>query len=129
MRISDWSSDVCSSDLHEPEILVRALRLPEDEIWRCHQAAKSGLVARVKSLTGVSLDPAAPILGFARRMTSYKRPMLIFSDLDRRARVASRSEEHKSELQSLMRISYAACCVKKKNTEESMTKRQYTSTC
>src|SRR3546814_15206922 len=90
MRISDWSSDVCSSDLHEPEILVRALRLPEDEIWRCHQAAKSGLVARVKSLTGVSLDPAAPILGFARRMTSYKRPMLIFSDLDRLARVASR---------------------------------------
>lgn len=75
---------------HEPEILVRALQLPEDEIWRCHQAAKSGLVARVKSLTGVSLDPAAPILGFARRMTSYKRPMLIFNDLDRLARVASR---------------------------------------
>src|SRR3546814_13479410 len=90
MRISDWSSDVCSSDLHEPEILVRALQLLEDEIWRCHQAAKSGLVARVKSLTGVSLDPAAPILGFARRMTSYKRQMLIFSDLDQLDRVASR---------------------------------------
>src|SRR3546814_16786880 len=90
MRISDWSSDVCSSDLHEPEILVRALQLPEDEIWRCHQAAKSGLVARVKSLTGVSLDPAAPLIGFARRMNSYRRPMLIFSYLHRLARVATR---------------------------------------
>jgi starch phosphorylase len=75
---------------HEPEILVRALQLPEDDVWRCHQAAKSDLVTRVKTLTDVSLDPDAPILGFARRMTGYKRPILIFSDLDRLAAIASR---------------------------------------
>ncbi len=75
---------------HEPEILVRALQLPEDEVWRCHQAAKADLVSRVNSLTGVSLDPALPILGFARRMTGYKRPILIFSDLDRLTETGAR---------------------------------------
>lgn len=74
---------------HEPEILVRAFQLPDDEVWRCHQAAKSDLITRVKDVSGVSLDPAAPIIGFARRMTSYKRPMLLFSDLDRLAAIAS----------------------------------------
>jgi starch phosphorylase len=75
---------------HEPEILVRALQLPEDEVWRCHQAAKADLIAEVMTLTGVSLDPTLPILGFARRMTGYKRPTLIFSDLDRLAAIAAR---------------------------------------
>ena len=75
---------------HEPEILVRVLQLPEEEIWRCHQAAKADLVARVEAVTGTALDPELPILGFARRMTGYKRPMLIFSDLERLAAIASR---------------------------------------
>jgi glycogen phosphorylase len=74
---------------HEPEILVRALQLPEDEVWRCHQAAKRDLVARVKEFAGASLDPELPILGYARRMTGYKRPMLIFSDLQRLKEIAS----------------------------------------
>jgi glycogen phosphorylase len=60
---------------HEPEILVRALQLPEEDVWRCHQAAKADLVALSKDLTGASLDPDLPTLGFARRMTGYKRPM------------------------------------------------------
>jgi len=59
-------------------------------IWRCHQAAKSDLIARVKEISGVSLDPKVPIVGFARRMTSYKRPMLLFTDPDRVAAIASR---------------------------------------
>jgi starch phosphorylase len=75
---------------HEPEIFVRALQLSEDEIWRCHQAAKSDLIARVKEISGVPLDPEVPIVGFARRMTSYKRPMLLFTDPDRLAAIASR---------------------------------------
>jgi len=75
---------------HEPEILVRALQLPEDEIWRCHMAAKSDLQERVRRISGIALDPDLPIVGFARRMTSYKRPMLLFSDLDRLAAVGSR---------------------------------------
>ena len=75
---------------HEPEVLVRALQLPDDDIWRCHKAAKSDLVQRVRTISGISLDPDVPIVGFARRMTSYKRPMLLFSDLDRLTAIASR---------------------------------------
>ena len=47
---------------HEPEILVRALQLSDNEIWRCHQAAKSDLIARVKEISGVSLDPKVPFV-------------------------------------------------------------------
>jgi starch phosphorylase len=75
---------------HEPEVLVRALQLAEDDVWRCHMTAKSDLVRRVKDITGTALDPDIPIMGFARRMTGYKRPMLLFSDLDRLAAIASR---------------------------------------
>jgi len=75
---------------HEPEMLVRALHLPEDEIWRCHESAKGDLVRQVKEGTGVALDPDIPILGFARRMTGYKRPLLLFEDLDRLVDLASR---------------------------------------
>jgi starch phosphorylase len=74
---------------HEPEILVRALQLPEDEVWRCHQAAKADLVTLVADMTGAALDPDLPILAFARRMTGYKRPLLLFSDLDRLTAIAS----------------------------------------
>jgi starch phosphorylase len=75
---------------HEPEILIRALQLPDDEVWRCHQAAKADLIGTVKAVTGISLAPDLPTLGFARRMTGYKRPGLIFSDLDRLATIAVR---------------------------------------
>ncbi|MCB2061383.1 MAG: alpha-glucan family phosphorylase [Novosphingobium sp.] len=74
---------------HEPEILVRALQLPEAELWRAHLAAKADLVAKVAELTGTTLDPALPVLGFARRMTGYKRPLLLFEDLDRLAKIAT----------------------------------------
>ncbi|HEU5171308.1 MAG TPA: alpha-glucan family phosphorylase [Gemmatimonadales bacterium] len=75
---------------HEPEVLVRALELPEDEIWRCHQAAKADLVQWAKTTAGVALDPGTAIVGFARRMTGYKRPLLLFADPDRLADLASR---------------------------------------
>jgi starch phosphorylase len=74
---------------HEPEILVRALQLPEDEVWNCHLEAKTDLVERVRALTGAVLDPEKPIVGFARRMTGYKRPLLLFSDLDRLQAIAA----------------------------------------
>ena len=75
---------------HEPEILVRALQLTEDEVWRCHMEAKHDLISRVKLSAGTDLDPEVPILGFARRMTGYKRPLLLLSDLERLAAIASR---------------------------------------
>lgn len=75
---------------HEPEILVRALQLPDDDIWRCHQAAKANLIAFVREAKGVPLDPDLPVIGFARRMTGYKRPLLLFSDIERLRDIAAR---------------------------------------
>lgn len=75
---------------HEPESLARAGQLPEEAVWRCHEAAKADLVRQVQALTGVALDPQRPIVGFARRMTAYKRPLLLFHDPARLAAVAAR---------------------------------------
>ncbi|WP_454621922.1 alpha-glucan family phosphorylase [Bradyrhizobium cenepequi] len=75
---------------HEPEVLVRTLQLPEHEVWRCHESAKGDLIRQVKETTGVGLDPHTLILGFARRMTGYKRPLLLFEDLDRLTDLAAR---------------------------------------
>jgi starch phosphorylase len=73
---------------HEPEILVRALQLDETEVRDCHREAKQDLVAHVRDSVGVELDPDLPVIGFARRMTGYKRPLLLFSDLDRLVAIA-----------------------------------------
>jgi starch phosphorylase len=75
---------------HEPETLVRALQIPLDEVWAAHQAAKADLIARVRAESGMALDPDRPILGYARRMTGYKRPLLLLSDIERLARIAGR---------------------------------------
>ena len=75
---------------HEPEILVRTLQLADDDIWRCHREAKADLIRLAKETTGTALDPELPILAFARRMTGYKRPMLIFSDIERLSAIAAR---------------------------------------
>jgi starch phosphorylase len=67
----------------EPEALARADQLADDEIWDAHRNAKSDLISYVLQKTGIALDPNVALLGFARRMTGYKRPELLFSDLDR----------------------------------------------
>ena len=68
---------------HEPEILVRADQLPDEVVWNAHRDAKLALIEKVKALGGPAMDPEIPIIGFARRMTAYKRPGLLFADLDR----------------------------------------------
>jgi starch phosphorylase len=73
---------------HEPELLMRAYSIPDVEIAQAHAAAKRTLIERVRTLTGVGLDPKVAIIGFARRMTAYKRPDLLFSNLDRLRSIA-----------------------------------------
>jgi starch phosphorylase len=76
---------------HEPELMVRAdCCLTDQDIWEAHQHAKRQLIDRVVSLTSMQLDIDVPVLGFARRMTAYKRPDLLFSDLDRLKDIARR---------------------------------------
>src|SRR3546814_6339071 len=127
MRISDWSSDVCSSDL---DFHVRA----EGELARgvaeqaivvqrgvpLRQVVDRGVDAAVAAGGAgdalVGACPAAVLLAVAIgafvhvRATAYVHQGVIHVQ-----RPEDRSEEHTSELQSLMRISYAVFCLKKKN--------------
>lgn len=76
---------------HEPELLVRAdCCLADQDVWLAHQQTRHLLIDRVASLTSVQLNAEVPILGFARRMTAYKRPDLLFTDLDRLKAIAQR---------------------------------------
>jgi len=84
-------------DRHIPEwrrdnlYLRYAISIPFDEIQQAHAEAKRDLLVEVKKRTGVRLDPAVMTLGFARRATAYKRPDLLFSDLDRLRRIAEQA--------------------------------------
>src|SRR3546814_10163549 len=97
MRISDWSSDVCSSDLarrgQSPEAVCAVL--PARLQRRLHRGP-------VRAVPGRPGPRGAAMEGLVRRVHGPR---------GRR----HRSEEHPSELQSLMRISYAVFCLKKKN--------------
>ena len=76
---------------HEPELLVRADCCISDEIISdAHQQSKQQLIELVKKLSGITLDPQVAVFGFARRMTAYKRPDLLFSDIDRLKAIASK---------------------------------------
>src|SRR3546814_3832750 len=153
MRISDWSSDVCSSDLE-----VIAIRL-DDIVWRAGELLVRGKGQRYDRLP-VPPDVGEAIAAYVREerisasrtlFVSLRAPNGPFKDgqvintilkdafaatgvtppgpyvgshvlrhslatnLVRNG--ASRSEEHKSELQSLMRLSYSVFCLKKKQHE------------
>src|SRR3546814_1975175 len=119
MRISDWSSDVCSSDLFEPATEI----VGGDEVGEVRAQLLVALV--MEAFDGGLLDgPVHPLDltvirhegGGALRLgcSSDRRYGETIRVLGRWKHV-SRSEEHTSELQSLMRISYAVFCLKKKN--------------
>jgi glycogen phosphorylase len=59
------------------------LGLPPEEVWSAHLISKHELLERVRQSTGLSYDSDVFTIGFARRMTGYKRADLILSDLDR----------------------------------------------
>src|SRR3546814_1743488 len=92
MRISDWSSDVCSSDL--APLLVETVGTPTEG-----QAEEDVSRATVQALR--------------QRGPAWLPGNFTASPVD-----AGRSEEHTSELQSLMRISYAVFCLKKKTKKQ-----------
>ena len=92
-----WSSDSFRGlyDRHlpgwreDPAMLRKALSIPAEEVWGAHAAAKASLLRIVRERTGVALNPDALTVGFARRSTAYKRPDLIFQQLDTLRRVGS----------------------------------------
>src|SRR3546814_1790032 len=99
MRISDWSSDVCSSDL-------------------CAVLIGEGSDLSIIEYTAEILRPASHRRHFLRQDCSPEWRQGIAGAAhvpdQRKHEEKGRSEEHTSELQSLMRISYAVFCLKKK---------------
>src|SRR3546814_2365063 len=90
MRISDWSSDVCSSDL----------------------------AGENESIVAVNLDRLQYSADICSALGTRLRILNAHASGEREAVPLPRSEEHTSELQSLMRISYAVFCLKKKKKKK-----------
>src|SRR3546814_6892777 len=119
MRISDWSSDVCSSDLSLTDFLilqhVNAFIINAKVIQNSDGAAgKATLRKQRRSLheqhnVGRFYNLSDTPLDIAHKHSNSARP------------AKARSEEHTSELQSLMRISYAVFCLKKKKKQNNKT--------
>src|SRR3546814_9300048 len=124
MRISDWSSDVCSSDL--PFIPLR-LEARQGDIIGVGQDARGFVgISLVPLIGGVGPGPGDDYLApsLRPRLDLKRVHLLVGKSLDKLGVVGIavalggkqvRSEEHTSELQSLMRSSYAVFCLKKKN--------------
>src|SRR3546814_8969288 len=104
MRISDWSSDVCSSDLDVADVRGAGNRRPPVG-QRLPDPRDPGQRRRAKGKWG----------GRRTRFRHPRRRSRARHD-GREPPAPPRSEEHTSELQSLMRISYAVFCLKKKKT-------------
>src|SRR3546814_9104255 len=107
MRISDWSSDVCSSDLYFDMIDER---LP----GHGHNVAE---MRKRKILIDGSPETGEGLL--LQIFTENMIGPIFFEIIQRKGNQGfGRSEEHTSELQSLMRISYAVFCLKTKKTKQ-----------
>ncbi len=74
---------------NEPELLVRAENIPDDEIYEAHLEAKKELINYIKQETGEEFDLHLLTIGFARRATAYKRADLLFHNLERLIRICS----------------------------------------
>src|SRR3546814_4567699 len=128
MRISDWSSDVCSSDLlrHDAAFAERG-----DEAvgilafflhaHRCGHQAHACVVSGSRRRSGGICDQIKHIGNslsrYSKSKTGGPAPISAESANGYDCCSCRRSEEHTSELQSLMRISYAVFCLKKKNNK------------
>src|SRR3546814_5532821 len=126
MRISDWSSDVCSSDLLRPLIPPSKTRASRPESRR---GRSPDLRSRRGGICGAGggTDPGSGRCQTRRDrgragVLPHEKYVLLVAAVARglfahlRAQGVARSEEHTSELRSLMRISYAVFCLKKQNT-------------
>src|SRR3546814_5258271 len=117
MRISDWSSDVCSSDLPGP-----AARMPQAD------HPESAIQTALESFVKIDLDSKDFVLGvagagamgrgIAQVAVAGGMRVRLYDAFPKASAEAARSEEHTSELQSLMRNSYAVFCLKKKTKEK-----------
>src|SRR3546814_5869497 len=119
MRISDWSSDVCSSDLQRAVDVARAeqfgriLAIDRSAIENAHFL---GRAAKPRRQRPADRTVHRRDVGNRRNKARSDRPDRLIGDGEtmRIELPGHRSEEHTSEIQSLMRNSYAVFCLKKK---------------
>src|SRR3546814_4302595 len=117
MRISDWSSDVCSSDLAGAGVKL-------DRVWltdvRSYESAEILLAPGLTALLGDNGQGKTNVLeaiAWLATLSSFRgAPTDAMIRQGAQQAIIRRSEEHTSELQSLMRISYAVFCLKKIKT-------------
>src|SRR3546814_6074756 len=132
MRISDWSSDVCSSDL-APR--ARARRFPTPHHPPAARDHDVPCPISPEQKHGLIMSQDREIVRTRQRNTSCPtrcggrrgceaETCPPHASCHLALIVSARSEEHTSELQSLMRISYAVFCLKKKTTKQTNTKSQ-----
>src|SRR3546814_7346942 len=129
MRISDWSADVCSSDLRRYAVPKSAVGKTSPRLsavwsnfpWRYTSPLKvSGLAGgSAGAMCGRKCGRKPSVLQSFRQALSNSGSKLVVTR--RPADRSRRSEEHPSELQSLMRNSYAVFCLKNKNTHTTAT--------
>src|SRR3546814_7635804 len=116
MRISDWSSDVCSSDLAVPIAFDVEQRKAKHGIGFLHRADRGRQRIGLRHARAVHQAGRATVAGAGVDAVELDHlPLSVPKRTsERRPRSIWRSEEHTSELQSLMRISYAVFCLKTK---------------
>src|SRR3546814_4655512 len=121
MRISDWSSDVCSSDLVAGEEAAVGEFGSDGRHFRLDLVDAAGeavVVTLVLVAEFLALLWNRPAPGPSRKREGGFLHLRRGGPRALRLPVGIRSEEHTSELQSLMRISYAVFCLKKKKTQK-----------
>src|SRR3546814_2692579 len=123
MRISDWSSDVCSADLGKTTTLnvTVGTRPPEEELNGSNfdpeaeqtmpDEPSEGADQAIQEQLGMAVQPLTADIARDIGVDQGTKGLVI---------AAVRSEEHTSELQSLMRISYALLCLKKKTKKKTL---------
>src|SRR3546814_1526980 len=134
MRISDWSSDVCASDLRtSPAPDARhAADVPAIGRLPVHRALATCSHNPARRLPAAGQRPPHPMPAASDPCASGQTQSWPPADQQlmrqRRALQMRRSEEHTSELQSLMRISYAVFCLKKKTITQRTTGKAHSRT-
>src|SRR3546814_7430139 len=122
MRISDWSSDVCSSDL--PASATVLIASGPDSRLGPERSENLTLSAQLTPARGLEFTAAWFGIDYSDRVAAPAASLVGVLDNPLYADLATRSEEHTSELQSLMRISYDVFCYKKKTNHSRSQTRQ-----
>ncbi|MFW9865403.1 MAG: alpha-glucan family phosphorylase [Candidatus Thorarchaeota archaeon] len=106
--IRDFFNEELSRDWHHNlDLFEKALDLDSYELWRVHNKAKNQLIEYENSHSWILFDKNLLTIGFSRRIAEYKRPLLLFTDLERLAKIIQNKAQlifagkaHPADLQS-----------------------------